>query len=592
VALEFNETWYVLELRKFNIVYSGIEYNREVCDDHYIECIQGFLDPDHLVISRSSYSDRRVKSPADQKIPYRLIVLDLQNKTQTCLSTPGGYIACFAKNPQHHSACVRIQFDFGHEDECWIMDTDTGTLLRKIEVPLEEDESICDLQYSPDGNWLGIVTWGSLYLYRTKDGSLSCNLPNACKCIAFDTESKQVATFPNYNDQKIEIHWLSDGSCQTQIDFFLSFWSSAAAATQSPWMLTHSPDGKLRLWDRSRGKLENEIPLSLVSEIAISQDGSTFQAKLRMGTCISGPIPDLQSLSPAEDGRWYTADRVYYWKSERDSNPSVFFHIFRSVDDKHVCTVSVDSREITYHLSVLANRLLHYKDSQKEYVFDLSDGSILLDSKKLDRIAVSPSYVVYVPEYKQKICIIPMEDLTAVSEYHTNIRYWNDRRTSEYAPWLKSDLRLSSDGKYLIECGNGLLLVHRTADFKVVAQTELKDGYLIDVGTETVLIRYQKNEGVLAVCKLDTLEPIFETPCIDAYPDLAVRHFNDHELLLSINGRDTLYFSEGADGWNHRHTFVIAPGLDVWDLDLRTLHSDPGFTESQKEILRQYGAIL
>jgi hypothetical protein len=185
-----------------------------------------------------------------------------------------------------------------------------------------------------------------------------------------------------------------------------------------------------------------------------------------------------------------------------------------------------------------------------------------------------------------------MEDLTAVSEYHTNFSYQNDRRTSEYAPWLKSDLRLSSDGKYLIECGNGLLLVHRTADFKVVAQTELKDGYLIDVGTETVLIRYQKNEGVLAVYKLDTLKPVFEIPYSVAYPYFDVRLFNDHELLLSINGRDTLYFSEGADGWNHRHTFVIAPGLDVWDLDLRTLHSDPGFTESQKEILRQYGAIL
>ena len=354
---------------------------------------------------------------------------------------------------------------------------------------------------------------------------------------------------------------------------------------------------KLRLWDRSRGKLENAIPLSLVKEIAISQDGSTFQAELWTDTCISGPIPNLQSLSPAEDGRWYTADRVYYWKSERDSNQSVFFHIFRSVDDKHVCTVSVDSREITYHLSVWANRLLHYKDSQKEYVFDLSDGSILLDSTKLDKIVVSHSYVVSVPKNEQKICISPIEDLTSVSEYHTNFSYRDESlfrmgRIDKSRPWLKSDLRLSPDGKYLIECSNGLILVHRTADFKVVAQTELKEGYLIDVGTETVLIRYQKNEGVLAVCKLDTLEPIFETPCIDAYPDLAVRHFNDHELLLSINGRDTLYFSEGADGWNHRHTFVIAPGLDVWDLDLRTLHSDPGFTESQKEILRQYGAIL
>ena len=60
------------------------------------------------------------------------------------------------------------------------------------------------------------------------------------------------------------------------------------------------------------------------------------------------------------------------------------------------------------------------------------------------------------------------------------------------------------------------------------------------------------------------------------------------KLLIPASERNAIYLFCGTD----TKLLVLASGLDVANLDLEDLHEDSRFTQQQKTVLRQYGAII
>lgn len=505
-------------------------------------------------------------------------VIDVLRKTCVHTLEVENKITGFAKHPVRPEGIVSGK-DKAFRTFCRLIDTDTGETIQELDLPAGWGITA---GYSPSGKWLACHSGDWLMLYDTKEYRLQNKISCDYGLFAFDASENRIVTRDCAN--AIYVYHVTEPECLMRIDGMMFRNIAAAISPDSDWVAACSGDGKLRLWNKRTGKLENQVEID-GRKIYFHGDGTKiFVESTGVTYCLS--VPSLEILKQFPEHMYCSTDYRYYWCWDRDC-----VSIYQMADDALICRIE-EAANITVCGDVAMIRFGENDEWPCWEFYDLISGKLLRGLGNELEVAMSEQYIASYSD-ERKLLIRTVEGLR---EFADTYDIAGDQGEGQ-------KLMFSKGGDYLLEVSHDHVTVRRTHDMEILCSKELPDVNVCDIGYTRTVMAYKKHADAkrktISVFDLVTME--YELAVYSSYKQGGVKAFTDHELLMQAD-HDTLYIYRvenmygipylDSGKWQFCGSLMIAPGLDVWGLDLRKLHPESGFTDKQKGMLRQYGAIL
>lgn len=411
---------------------------------------------------------------------------------------------------------------------------------------------------------------------------------------SYDSFGKQLAIGTHSGD--IEIYNTESFSLTAKIKYTPSKTDIFTFTPDSKYIVTYTRGSGLKIFDSETLTLKSQKRISFFSpllKLELSPDGRMLSIPNHDGLFDSDfiegliGIPGLQSLNRASTKGTAVFSSNSEWYALRLTGNTYGYEVYDAKSHEPLLTLSglrvvgfTKSKVIALNEDETLNNIItvDVKNGQRE----------ILDTEG------------------EKICSVSSNDnfINAISE-KGKIFIWNNELTlikSLTSPLnAENGLRIisiSPDERFIIEHNFKETIIRKTDDFKACLTVS---GSFLQITSEYALFSSRETGGgmVTEIYSLSTFKKVYSCTfhSFGTGEKIAVSHDNK-KLLMGGPDNSTGLFGikkkEGTEEINLEYLGKITAGygLEYIGVDLTDIITDRPFTDKEKEILRQYGAII